>query len=681
MLRKITSTAIDPHLDSLQFIASAGSWHPEGRQFVFATVRSGQPVLTIVDTQSGNKVRDIELPELGEVFNPAWSPDGQRIAFSALSGGFSDLFVYELGSGQLNQLTDDPYSDLEPAWSPNGRSIAFVTDRFTTRLETLSIGELRLGVIDLPKTDIRAVAAYDRGKHISPQWSPDGRAIYFVGNPNAIANLHRVDVASGRLEPLTNLQTGISGITALSPAMSIASATARIAFTVYSDGQYWIYTAERPEAIAPNSIRLADGLAAGVLPPASRRDATVASLLASETIGLPPVQANFPVTDYRPSLSLDHLGQPTIGFGADNFGTYVGGGLSAFFSDMLGNHEVGATLQTGGGFADVGTQVQYLNASSRWTWGAAVEHLPYRYGSFGQGLATVDGREVFVEETLLQRQTSTGGTAIAAYPFSRAQRIEFAAGARRIGFSRTLETNLFSLTTGQLIGQTSGDLPAPDGLTFVDAGAALVYDTSVFGATSPIVGRRYRLDFTQTGGALSYSAASADVRQYWMPVRPFTIALRGLHFGRYGQDAEDVRLQSTYLGYPELVRGYEVGSFSVDECAAGPAGECQVFDQLVGSRMLVANVELRFPLWGALGGDDFYGPLPVELALFTDAGVAWDRNSLPSFINGDRDFVRSVGAAVRVNVFGYAVAEIDYTRPLDRPGKGWFWQFSLRPGF
>jgi hypothetical protein len=43
--------------------------------------------------------------------------------------------------------------------------------------------------------------------------------------------------------------------------------------------------------------------------------------------------------------------------------------------------------------------------------------------------------------------------------------------------------------------------------------------------------------------------------------------------------------------------------------------------------------------------------------------------------------VKSVGAAARINVFGYAVAEINHVRPLDRPGKGWFWQFSLLPGF
>lgn len=681
IIRKIVSTAADPHFDALQFISSAGAWHPEGLQFAFGAIREGQPVLTIVDTSNGDTVREVTLPELGEIFNPTWAPDGRRVAFSALHGGFSDLYVYDLTANRLQQLTDDAYSDLEPAWSPDGRAIAFVTDRFTTNLERLSIGDLRLALIDPTSRRIREVAAFATGKHISPQWSPDAQRLYFIGDPSGIPNLFRVALESGRPEPMTNLQTGISGITASSPALSVASSAGRVAFSIYTDNEYWIYTADTPEAIAPGVALLPTDLDAAVLPPARASDRAVMKLLDDPLVGLPPPRADFPTTDYDPTLSLDYLGQPTIGFGADNFGTYVGGGMSAFFSDMLGEHQVGATAQAAGSFDDIGGQVQYLNRSSRWLWGGAVEYMPYRFGSFAQSIGTIEGRQVLVQETLIDRQTSVGGTSLVTYPFSRASRIEFAAGARHIGFSRELRSEAFSLVTGDLIAAAEQELPSPDGLTFADAGAALVYDTSVFGATSPILGRRYRFDFTQTAGSLGYSAVVADFRQYYMPVRPFTVALRGLHFGRYGRDAEDVRLRASYLGYPELVRGYDVGTFSVSECQPGAAGECQAFDQLIGSRMLVGNVELRFPPWGALGGDNFYGPLPIELALFADGGVAWDSRSSPTFANGEREFVKSVGLAARVNVFGYAVAEINYVRPLDRPGRGWLWQFALRPGF
>ena len=101
----------------------------------------------------------------------------------------------------------------------------------------------------------------------------------------------------------------------------------------------------------------------------------------------------------------------------------------------------------------------------------------------------------------------------------------------------------------------------------------------------------------------------------------------------------------------------------------------------MGSRVAVANAELRFPIWGAFGGEQFYGPLPVEAAFFADGGVAWGQSLRAGTAPGDNQPVFSVGAAIRVNVFNFAVAEIDYVKPLDRPQRGWMWQFQFRPGF
>jgi outer membrane protein assembly factor BamA len=186
---------------------------------------------------------------------------------------------------------------------------------------------------------------------------------------------------------------------------------------------------------------------------------------------------------------------------------------------------------------------------------------------------------------------------------------------------------------------------------------------------------------SQSSGSLLYTGLLADVRTYLMPFRPYTIALRGMYYGRYGRNAEDGQLPALFLGYPGLVRGYDQNSFESTECVGGTAGSCPAFDRLIGSRVAIANAELRFPIWGAFGGSQFYGPLPVEAALFTDAGIAWGRSERVGFAPGDHEPVVSVGAALRVNVLGFAVAEIDYVRPLDRPGRGWLWQFSLRPGF
>ena len=218
-------------------------------------------------------------------------------------------------------------------------------------------------------------------------------------------------------------------------------------------------------------------------------------------------------------------------------------------------------------------------------------------------------------------------------------------------------------------------------LNLGEGSTALVYDTSIFGATSPIRGSRYRMELSQSAGSLLYSGVLADMRTYLMPVKPYTIALRGMYYGRFGEDAEDPMLPALFLGYPGLVRGYDQYSFESTECVGGGPNACPAFDRLVGSRVAIANAELRFPIWGAFGGNQFYGPLPIEAAFFTDAGVAWGQSLRAGTPAGDNQPVFSVGAAVRVNVFNFVVAEIDFVKPLDRPTRGWMWQFQLRPGF
>jgi len=201
------------------------------------------------------------------------------------------------------------------------------------------------------------------------------------------------------------------------------------------------------------------------------------------------------------------------------------------------------------------------------------------------------------------------------------------------------------------------------------------------GATSPIYGGRYRVQIDQTVGTLQYTAGLIDWRRYFMPVRPITIAVRGMQYGRYGPDAEHPQLIGLYAGYQELVHGYGVGSFASNECSGQTSGNCAVFDSLIGSRLLVANIEVRAPLVGLFRRTVDYGMLPVEVAAFADAGVTWTRNTLPTFLGGTRAPVRSYGGAMRINVFGLTILELAASRPLDRVARGWKWQLGIQQGF
>jgi Tol biopolymer transport system component len=679
--KKIVKTAVDPHFESLQFIRSSGGWAPDSRRFVFAAVRKGRPVLSILDAEKADVVQEVPLPELGEIFDPSFSPDGQSVVFSGNVGGLLDLYVYDLRARRLRRLTEDAFAELQPAWSPDGRTIAFSTDRFTSRLEDLSFGDYRLALLDVASGAVRELPGFENAKNIDPQWSADGGSLYFVSDHNGVSNVYRLEVASGRQTQVTNVDTGVSGITNLSPALTVGGA--RVAFSVYEDGEHKIFATDDVQVLAGTPPVPADRRAA-ILPPAERKQPEVERLTRNATLGLPEPR-RFPTAEYKPKLSLDYVGQPSITVGRDPLGTYVGGGVSFLFSDMLGNQQLAAVVQASGSIQDIGGVVAYEHRRTRWNLGTVIEQIPFVTGSFATGIAQVDGRDVYVQRSDLFRETHRTVTGYAAYPFSRAQRFEVGASYKNISFGREVRTDLFDLNTGQLLQDEREDLDAPNALNLGEASAALVYDTSVFGATSPILGRRYRLEAAPTVGSLNYTGLLADIRQYVMPIRPYTIAARVLHYGRYGEGGEDPRLQALYLGYPNLIRGYDFDSFDASECRS-TTGDCPVFDQLMGSRVLVGNLELRFPLFGAFGARNFYGPLPIEMLAFADAGVAWSRGQTVRFERGqstatERRFVTSVGGGLRLNAFGYAIIEVDYVKPLERPQKNWIWQFNVHPGF
>jgi Tol biopolymer transport system component len=686
VIRSLTKTAVDPHYESLQFINSAGAWSADSRRFAFAGISKGSPTLTLVDMPSGRRRQEIKLKELDEIFHPTWSPDGKQVAFSAIVGGLTDLFVYDFEAKKLERLTTDPYADLQPAWSPDGRRIAFVTDRFSTDLKALSYGNYRLAAIDVRTREISALPSFPEAKNINPQWAREGRELYFISDRGGIANVYRQELERNEVYAVTSVVTGVSGITTLSPSLSVAPVSGRVAFSNYEQEGYWIYTLESSEAVGTRVDWDPVPAVAAVLPPRERTQSQVADMLDRPLLGLPEIR-DFRATPYRMKLSLDYVAQPTIGVGTDRFGTFVGGGTSLFFSDMLGNHVVQVAVEAQGEFSDFFGEfsgiVGYQNRKSRLNWGVILEQVPLRTGSLAAGPVRLDsGQVAYAEETVIFRETHRLAAGVLSYPLNRVKRLELTAGVRNIAFKTKRQTDFFNPATGEFLGSDEETLPSESGLTFFESSAAFVHDTSIFGATSPIVGERYRLEGSPTSGTLNFTGVLVDYRRYLMPVRPFTLALRAMHYGRYGSGAEDPRFSPLFLGYPSLVRGYEVGSFEAQECGVTLSGRCPVFDQLEGSRLFIANAELRFPLLGVLGGRNFYGPLPIEAAVFADTGVAWTAQQKASFLGGDRDFVSSVGATLRANVLGFMIVEVDYVRPLDRPNrKDWLWQFNFMPGF
>ena len=690
VLRKVVDTAVDPHFSSLEFIYSAGAWSPDSRRFVFSVVHSGQPELAILDVEHDRIEKEIPFPNLGEIFNPAWSPDGRSIAFSALVGGLTDLFLTDLKANTTRRLTNDAFADLQPAWSPDGRRLAFVTDRFSTRLTDLDIGNYRIGVLDLASEQVTPVMAGAAGKNINPQWVSNDE-IFFISDRSGISDIYRAGLSGTDVTQVTNLTTGVSGITAISPGISYAPGPRRLVFSVYEDDRYNIYGSDQPTVLAGNVPTLLTGVDAAILPPEQRATGLLAAVRANPMLGLPSTR-NAQVQPYRARLSLDAVGQPYVGVGVDPYGTYAGGGMSLFWSDMLGNHNLGTAIQVNTGFnrgftdtfRNSGAQVAYTNLTHRWNWGVSAGQMPLLSGDISEGIGTAeDGTPVGVQQQTIWRQLERTADFVTAYPLNRVQRVELSGGYASISFDQETETIQFDPQTGQILSDSVARQSLGNPLHLAQTSAAFVGDNSVFGATSPIAGQRYRLQVTPTFGTLRMNTVLADYRRYFMPAQFYTLAARILHYGRYGRDAQDPRLFPLYLGYPEFVRGYDLNSFNTSECTPTENGSCKEFDRLLGTRMLVGNLEFRFPLLRPFRGTSakMYGPIPVEVAFFGDAGITWNRGETPKFFGTDGRAVTSAGVALRVSLFGVAVGQFDFVKPFQRTNRGWLFQFSLAPGF
>ena len=698
--KKLISANSDPHFDALGFMETSGDWSPDGRQFVFTVTAQGDNELAIIDVESGNITKKIDVEGIGAIKSPAWSPDGTLIAFSGLKGGISDIYTWNINTEELDQLTNDKYADLQPTWSPDQSSIAFVSDRYNgSDFDQLTYGKFGLAFLDLESEQLSTLEPFGEVKHTNPQYSPDGRSIYFISDQDGFSDIYQYTFDSGDLRRITNIQTGVSGITGMSPALSVASEAGTILFSVFDNFEFHIYSLQQGQAAAGGQpINAVSSNNPGRLLPPSRPEGLqgtnlIKNYLADPFTGLVP-NDTYPVesaVDYNSSLQLDYVGQPSIGVGTDRYGNYAAGGASVFLSDMLGNRSLGAMLMANGRVKDFGGQTFYLNQENRLNWGLSVGRIPYLYGYSSYGSS---GGAVNIQQTT-QRIYMSQASYLLAYPFSTTRRIESNIGVQRISFDLERETFQYIMNRWRPIERIS--LPTRDAVNLATASIALVGDNSNAAFTSPVNGGRYRLETGYAAGTKNFTSVIADVRRYFSPSNAITFAVRGLHFGRYGNNLDPNRttaaIQPYFLGYETFVRGYSYESFNAAECQASAlaivgmsASGCPSFDRLFGHRLAVANAEIRLPVVGTSQfGFLNFSALPTELFAFADGGFAWNDNDELDyrFVRSDSEKVPvfSTGVGARVNILGFMILEIYYAQPFQRPNKGSHWGFSLAPGW
>lgn len=709
VVQKLNKRTADSHFDSMRFISSAGTWSPDGKQFAFITFAEGDNEIAIWDLDSGKIERRIHMGEVSALMNLSWSPDGQYLAISGMNGGISDLYVLDLDTNNVRQLTNDRHADMQPVWAPNGESLAFVSDRGPrgADFDMLSYGSLTMAMIDIESGEIEVIDPFEAGKQHNPQFSPDGRSLFFISNHDGFKDTYRLDLATQQTYRITALQTGVSGITATAPAMSVASQSGKMAFSVYADNQYAIY-ALSPDAaqgtLMMSNDEYADLLAvsgvqgvyadsgstsgstavgvshaASILPPIrSAEEGIVGSYLSDAGLGLPEAP-EYDIQEYNSKLKLDYIAPPTLGVSVGGpFGSGLAGSVGLYFSDMLGNHSLNVGVLANGTFKDVGGQVAYLNQKNRLNYGFYGAHIPVIAGAAGGFSTAADGSLLYSQ--LIQRIYFQQLGSYASYPLSTTRRIEVSAGIARYGFDYEVRT-FDSFGNGS---RTDAGIATPDPLYLGQVALAYVKDTANFGFVSPLNGTRQRLQVSPSFGSESFVTVTGDYRQYFH-LKPVTLAFRGLHIGNYGANANDV-FGREYLGapyYQGFVRGYSFNNFNASECSTEA---CIESSRLFGSHIAMASAEVRLPVLGnGKVGLVNFPYLPTELSVFADVGLAWSADDQPEFDfsrnAATRGPVASVGVSSRFLVLGAAILEVYYAYPFQRPQKGAHFGLQLTPGW
>ena len=179
-------------LDSHQPIMSP-AWSADGQWLAYVSFENRVAAIFVQQLRTGER-RQVSA-RAGVNGAPAWSPDGRRLALT-LSGssGNLDIFVLDLDTQVLTRITDDPAIDTEPAWSPDGTSLYFTSDRS--------------GGPQIYRTD---VAEHQRVQRITfgssynarARPSPDGRSLALVSREGSDYRIGVQDLASGNVRVLT----------------------------------------------------------------------------------------------------------------------------------------------------------------------------------------------------------------------------------------------------------------------------------------------------------------------------------------------------------------------------------------------------------------------------------------------------------------------------------------------
>ena len=488
------------------------SFAPDGdRIAAFGRQERGRKLLIFSARGGGLLERIAVAPDVP--LAPSWSPDGNSIVFSGIEGNSRDIFLLDLKTHAVKNLTNDPEYDAAPVFSPDGKWI------YHSKIVGSFSKIVRFPIDDPAKSE---QVTWGDSNDEDPSFSPDGKRLYYASSRGGIYNIYGQDLASGQIAQYTDVIGA-----ALGPAAFVGpDGQEKVVFSGFQGLRFQLYVAD-----AKKPFRMLDEHAPL---PAPLKLAGQAAFVPAVEVAVDPEKLSRP----KFKLFLDNA-QVLAGINSDQ--TFLSQILLSF-SDYLGDHRAFFLFDSVSTFSNF--RVGYFNIAKRFQWGVQLYDDREYFYAYDYGTGNYDRTQRIAR--------NTGISVNGYYPISRYTRLE-----GNVGFvSRSLdvpyiESNLDG-TQQMVFNPRSDNVPT--------AGVGFSYDTTRYASFGPQGGKMLdvSLQYTpsfQTGETTLTFDAFTEGRLYLPLSRRVLFAFRA--FGGLSRGAAPTVF---YFGGLDTLRGYDYRS-------------------------------------------------------------------------------------------------------------------------
>jgi hypothetical protein len=498
----------------------------------------------------------VDLRSVDDPESPDVSPDGKKVVFAGLRGGTGDIFMVDLATQEVTNLTNDAFADSGPTWSPDGRSVFYLVrvsgyeKLFRLDLENGRKTQITFGTHDDTSaqfldenTIVFSSTATDPSQPIDPDVARNG----------LIYNVWTLNLKNGELRQYTDAVGGNVSTVAIKDGNN-----SKIGFVSYYKGDYELHALDR-------------------------RDPIVTA--ASADFGSPG-----PIIDFQSPLSHTLVaskqkkkgtfekmfmdGRPPVNVGVTSGGDLFGGS-AVTFSDVLGDQQFTMSAASISQYRTM--SFSYINLAKRFNYAVqGYSQTQFFYGQLENVFYDPYYNGLIDRDLATATRTIRGATAFGIFPFNRYNRVEVFGGF--LNYNESFNEPGLQEYSQDYQEQQFGRQLLQSG-NYVPLGVAYVSETTVFREFGPLSGSTMRLSYENApkiGNTLSRQTLDLDARKYIRLGASGLLALRARGFKSWG-DSPDFM----YFGGNSEMRGYE-------------------YLQFVGDTSAFFNAELRFPFIEAM---------------------------------------------------------------------------------